>query len=62
MEYEYKLHVHAHINKCAHTLSEDQRQGHNNKWALSSISLLAFSIEETMSPSLPLPPLSFKTN
>lgn len=57
MEFEYKLHVHAHINKCAHALSEDIII----TWALSSISLLAFSIEETLSPSLPLSPLSFKT-
>lgn len=34
MEYEYKLHVHAHINKCAHTLSVDQRQRHNNNMGL----------------------------
>lgn len=57
MEFEYKLHVHAHINKCAHALSEDIIITR----ALSSISLLAFSIEETLSPSLPLSPLSFKT-
>lgn len=48
MELEYKLHVHAHINKCAHALSEDIIITR----ALSSISLLAFSIEETLSPSL----------
>lgn len=34
MEFEYKLHVYAHLNKCAHTLSEDQRQKHNNNMGL----------------------------
>lgn len=61
MEFEYKLHVYAHLNKCAHTLSEDQSKSIIITWALSSISLLAFSIEKTISPSLPLSPLSFKT-